>query len=330
MADMKHQAPVAGKRGRRQWLQAGFVGLGGLLSGALLSACAEVEREHAARADGMPRVLVPLRTIVGGRIITKSSPTGMPIAQDGFGPMTHFVFPVALAADSFNLYVADAGVRRLYRFDPLVDAMAVVPGVVVTPQTRLALGKDLTLYVASPGVAPLRRYDRGGRLLMEINPQLGAARYDEVAVDRDSGTLFGLDRGFARLEEINPLGRSATLIDDEILAQSPTAIAWDDHQVYVAGAHCACVVALASRMHPRRILATGLRQPSAMAARDGWLVVLDTAERKFVIFNHGELRATPGFETLGLSDPQGIALEGGMLYVADAGGRRVAIFRLLR
>lgn len=328
MVDMKHQALVAGNLKRRQCLRAGLVGLGGVLSGTLLSACAEIERERAMRPAGGTRVLVPLRTIAGGRIVLKSSPTGMPTAQDGFGPMTQFVFPVAIAADSFNMYVADAGASRLYRFDPLVDAMAVVPGVVVTPQTRLALGKDLTLYVTSPGTASLRRYDRGGRPLMEINPRLGAARYDDIAVDRDSGTIFALDRSFGRLEEINPLGRSATLINDEILSGSPTAIAWDDHQVYVAGAHCGCVVALPSHTHGRRVLATGLRQPSAMAARDGWLVVLDTVERKLVVFYHGELRGAPGVETLGLIDPQGVAVESGMLYVADAGGRRVAIFRL--
>ena len=328
MVDMKHQVPAAGKRGRREWLRAGMAGLGGLLAGSLLPACADLERSHPVRPAGIPGVLVPQRTLVGGRIILQLSPSGVPIARDGFGPMTQFVFPVAVAADSFNLYVADAGVRRLYRYDPLVDAMSVVPGVVVTPQTRLALGRDLSIYVASPGVAPLRRYDRGGRLLMEIDPQLGAARYDDVAVDRDSGTIFGLDRSFGRLEEINPLGRAATLVSDEILAQSPTAIAWDDHQIYIAGAHCGCVVALSPQTRTRRVLASDLRQPSAMAARDGWLVVLDTLERKLSVFYHDELRGQAGVETLGLSDPQGVALAAGMLYVADAGGRRIAIFRL--
>lgn len=328
MVDMKPPVPAAGKRGRRHWLRAGSAGLGLLLAGSLLPACAELERPQAVRSTGVPGVLVPLRTLVGGRLITQSSPTGVPIAQDGFGPMTQFVFPVAVAADSFNLYIADAGVRRLYRYDPLVDAMAVVPGVIVTPQTRLALGRDLSIYVASPGVAPLRRYDRSGRLMMEIDPQLGAARYDDVAVDRDSGTIFGLDRSFGRLEEINPLGRAATLVSDEILAESPTAVAWDDHQIYLAGAHCGCVVALSPRTRERRVLATGFRQPTAMAARDGWLVVLDTLERKLTVFQHGELRGATGIETLGLFDPQGLALAGGMLYVADAGGRRIAIFRL--
>lgn len=327
---MKPQAPAAGKREhrRRQWLRAGLAGVGGWVAGALLSGCADLDHARAARPAGIPGVLVPLRTLTGGRIIPTSSPTGMPIAQDGFGAMTQFVFPVALAADSFNLYVADAGVRRLYRYDPLVDAMAVVPGVDVTPQTRLALGRDLSIYVASPGVAPLRRYDRGGRLLMEIDPQLGAARYDDVAVDRDSGTIFGLDRSFGRLEEINPLGRAATLLSDEILAQSPTAIAWDEHRIYVGGAHCGCVVALTPHTRERAVLATGLRQPSAMAARDGWLVVLDTLERKLSVFHRGAPRGAASVDALGLFDPQGLALAGGMLYVADAGGRRVAIFRL--
>lgn len=329
MVAMKPQVLAAGKAGRRHWLRAGLAGLGGALAGALLPGCADLERSPATRPAGIPGVLVPLRTISGGRLVLKSSPTGVPIPQDGFGPLTQFVFPVAVAADSYNLYVADAGARRLYRFDPLIDAMSVVPGVAVTPQTRLALGRDLSIYVAaSPGAVPLLRYDRAGRLLMEINPQLGAARYDDVAVDQDNGVIYGLDRAFGRLEEINPLGRAATLLNDEVLGQSPTAIAWDDHQLYIAGAHCGCVVALSTRSRTRRVLPTGLRQPSAIAARDGWLVVLDTLERKLSVFYHGEFRGTAGAETLGLFDPQGLALAGGMLYVADAGGRRVAIFRL--
>ena len=328
--EMKPQVLAAGRRVRRQWLRVGLSGLGYALAGGLLPACADLAHAPAVRPPGVPGLLVPLRSITGGRIVLQSSPTGMPMAQDGLGAMTQFVFPVAVAADSFNLYVADAGVRRLYRYDPLIDAMAVVPGVVVTPQTRLALGRDLSIYVASPGSAPLRRYDRGGRLLMEIDPQLGAARYDDVAVDRDSGTIFGLDRSFGRLEEINPLGRSATLLSDEILADLPSAIAWDERQIYVGGAHCGCVVALAPGTRERSVVASGFRQPSALAARDGWLVVLDKLERKLSVFYRGEARGSVGVETLGLFDPQGLALAGGMLYVADGAGRRVAIFRVHR
>jgi len=329
MVDMKHPVLAAGNLLRRRLLHAGAAGAAGVLWGGLLSACTAPTRSSPSPA-GIAGVLSPMRTLQGARLILRPSPTAVPIPHDGFGAMTQFAFPVAVAANSFDIFIADAGVQRLYRYDPLVEAMAVLPGVLVTPQTRLALGTDTSIYVSNPGSMPVRRYDRNGRQLQEIDPHLGAARYDEVAIDRINSTVYGLDRVFGRLEAVHPLGHSAILVHDELLSGSPTAIAWDERLLYLAGGHCGCVVAIDPEQGTRTVVAEGFRQPSAIAVRDGWLVVLDRIERKLTLFHHGQLRGEATAESLRLVDPQGIALGGGFLYVADAAGRRVAIFRLGR
>ena len=324
---MKLSGQSAGSRLRRRLLKAAAAGLASVLCGGLLPGCVQATQSAPLAAAGAG-VLTPMQTLPGARLLLKTGPAGMPVPEINFGAFTFFVFPVAVAASPFEMYIADAGAGRLYHYDPMLDAMAVVPGVVVTPQTRLALGPDSSVYVASPGRAPARRYDRAGRLLQEIDSPLGAARYDELAIDRVSGMIYGLDRVFARVEEVHPLGRSATLLASELLPQSPLAIAWDDHRLYLAGEHCGCVVAISLLQRTRTVIAQGFRRPSAIAAGDGWLVVLDTAERKLSLFYRGQLRGAATAESLRLVDPQGIALSGGLLYVADAAGRRVAVFRM--
>jgi len=324
---MKPPDQDAGSSFRRQLLRAGAAGVASALFGSLLSGCAAPARGSPSSV-GIAGVLSPLRTLHGAPLLLRTSPIGVPIPHDGIGAMTLFVFPVAVAANSFDIFIADAGVQRLYRYDPLAEAMAILPGVVVTPQTRLALGADTSVYVSNPGSAPVRHYDRNGRLLQEIDPHLGASRYDEVAIDRINATVYGLDRVFGRLEAVHPLGHSATLVHDELLSGSPTAMAWDEQRLYLAGGLCGCVVAIDPVQGTRTVVAEGFRQPSAIAVRDGWLVVLDRIERKLTLFHHGQLRGEATAESLRLVDPQGIALSGGFLYIADAAGRRVAIFRL--
>lgn len=324
---MKLPDQGAGSRLRRRLVKAVTAGLAFALCGSLLSGCMQATQKSPLSAGGTG-VLTPLQTLPGARLQLKTGPAGMPVPEIGSGSFTFFVFPVAVAASPFEMYIADAGAGRLYHYDPMLDAMSVVPGVVVTLQTRLALGPDASVYVASPGRSPARRYDRTGRLLQEIDPGLGAARYDEMAIDRVSGMIYGLDRVFGRVEEVHPLGRSATLLAAELLPESPLAIAWDDHRLYLAGEHCGCVVAISLLQRTRTMIAQGFRRPSAIAASDGWLAVLDTGERKLSLFYHGQLRGEATAESLRLVDPQGIALSGGVLYVADATGRRLAVFRM--
>jgi hypothetical protein len=140
--------------------------------------------------------------------------------------------------------------------------------------------------------------------------------------------VYGLDRTFGRIEEIHPLGHSATLLFDDLMSESPSALAWDGQRLYFASQRCGCVIATDLLQRARSVIAKGFRQPTAIAADNGWLVVLDNIERKLSVYYRDQLRGSMKLESLQLTDPRSIMLNNGLLYAADAAGNKIAIFRL--
>lgn len=301
---------------RRRLLLAGLAGSGLLLTG---------------QAGAKGKVLLTGPAYMGGRLLQRVNENGFPDMQrDNFGPMTLFVAPVAVAVSPLrDIYVADAGLSALFRYDPMQDAMTVIRGARVTQQTRLAALSDGSVVVANGGAIPATRYARNGRLMQALDPQLGSAYYDEVAVDATSGRYFGLDRVQRRLEEIMPHGRGATVLPEGLLPEQPITMAMDGQTLYVAGRSCQCVVAIemfASR--DLTVVAEDNGQIASLAAGDGWLVTSDLRDRMIRVYRQGAMLAEYEFGSLGLSEPRGMAISGQTLYVVDTAARRVQTFRL--
>lgn len=328
---MRHRDPGAGKRpfasaaaaavsshlpfSRRRFLGAGLAAF----------ALAAAGPGRAAE----PALLTPAQSVAGGRLLRRVDAQGLPApGADAFGPMTFFVFPVAVAATPFDLYVADAGLGALFRYDAMLDGMFAVPGVRVTQQTRIAAVHDGSVVVSEGRLGAPRRYDRGGRLLQAFEPQNTASRFDDIAVDPASGRYFGLDRLQRRIEEVQPLGRSSSILPEGLLPRLPGALAVDGQTLYAAGQDCQCVVAIDLFRRAAQVLAEDLTQAGALAAGEGWLVVADPVERVLRVYREQALRGDASFAALHLVNPQGMAIARGQLYVADAGARRVAVFRL--
>lgn len=296
--------------------------IAGLAAGSLLAA-------GRVRAKG--RVLITGPAYMGARLLQRIDDNGFPdLRPDNFGPMTLFVAPVAVAVSpQRDIYVADAGLGALFRLDPMQEAMSVVRGVRVTQQTRLAALTDGSVVVANGGAVPATRYSRSGRPMQTLDPQLGSAFYDEVAVDAVSGRYYGLDRVQRRLEEIMPHGRGATVLPEGLLPDGPLAMAMDGPQLYVAGRDCQCVVAI--EMFAGRkvtVVAEEAAQISALAAGDGWLVLAEMRSRLLRVYRQGTLLGELDFAGLGLTDPRGLAIAGQTLYVVDTAGRRLLTFRM--
>ncbi len=317
---MRHRDRVAGKPGspRRRLL---------LTGGAL---AVMLGRRVAVAAAGEQSVLLPGPLRMGARLLQRSNGVGMPeMRADTFGPMTLFVFPTALAATPFDLYIVDAGLGALLRYDFALDAMAPLRSARVNAQSRLAALPDGSVLLAGGGAQPVQRFSRGGRVMQSFEPQLGAARYDDVVADGESGRFYGLDRVQGRLEETQPQGTGSIVLPPGLLPELPVALAMDRRRLYVAGRVCACVEAIdlfAGR--ERKTLADGLPQVISLAAGDGWLAVNDGGNRGLRLYRDGLLRADPAYAELQLVNPQGMAIAAGMLHVADAGARRIASFRL--
>lgn len=303
-----------GKRGRRLFLKGG-------LSGLLLLPF------RFAVADSP--VISPAMSYAGARLLRRVDRQGMPdLRAEAFGPMTFFVFPVSVAAGPFDIYVADAGLSAVFRYDPALDAMMVVPGIRATQQTRLSAAPDGSVLVAEGRHAVAQRYSRNGRLMQTIDPLNTASRFDDILMDPKTGRYLGLDRVQRRIEEVHPLGRAGNSLPVDMLPLLPTAMALDDTILYAAGQDCGCVVAIDLFRRNSQVVVEDVVQVIAMAAGEGWLVVADNAQRLVRIYHNGVLRADPSYESLQLFNPQGLSIFRGMLYVADAGNRRIAAFRL--
>ena len=167
---------MARDAGRSPWRRA----LALVAATALLAGCAA---EHGATVRSRERgTLSPIRTIQGGRLATRVDALGTPNpgALGGFQPL---VFPVAVAMAGPDLYIADAGAGRLYRFEQALLALVPVAGVSALPGIRLQGGPDGSLYFLDPGASEIRRVARVGRPPPAMLPRLPASRYVEFAVD---------------------------------------------------------------------------------------------------------------------------------------------------
>lgn len=268
----------------------------------------------------------------GGRIIQRPNEAGFPDpTSGGMGAMTLFVFPVSVAVTPMrDIFIADAGLQALFRYDPMLDAMNAVRGLRITQQTRLAAAPDGSVIVAGGMNAPMVKISRSGRIMQTFDSQLGGGIfYDDVAVDPASGRYFGLDHVQRRLEEIMPYGHGGTLMPQGLVPEQPAAMAMDSHTVYIAGRACQCIAAIDTfGSRSMEVIAEDIGQVTALAAGDGWLAVADVREREVRVWRHGGLLAEADFASLGLIDPRGMAIALQTLYVADGAGRRVASFRL--
>lgn len=327
MVDMRLQGQGAGKRGAisllpcesRRSLIKGLVGSFAL--GFAPLALAERSRH-----------LVPGQSYTGGRIIQRPNEAGFPDPNmGGIGAMTPFVFPVSVAVTPMrDIFIADAGLQTVFRYDPMLDAMSTVRGLRVNQQTRLAAAPDGSVVVANGLSAPMIRVSRTGRVMQTMDSQLGGGVfYDEVVVDASSGRYYGLDKVQRRLEEIMPHGRGGVVMPQGLIPEQPAAMAIDGNNIYIAGRACQCIAAIdpfASRS--MEVVAEDIGQATALAAGDGWLAVADVREREVRLWRQRALLAEADFASLGLVDPRGMAIAQQTLYVADGAGRRVASFRL--
>lgn len=308
---------MARDAGRSPWRRA----LALVAATALLAGCAA---EHGATVRSRERgTLSPIRTIQGGRLATRVDALGTPNpgALGGFQPL---VFPVAVAMAGPDLYIADAGAGRLYRFEQALLALVPVAGVSALPGIRLQGGPDGSLYFLDPGASEIRRVARVGRPPPAMLPRLPASRYVEFAVDPVRGRVFAADGANGAIDRFEPTARQA------VVAQAgtfPGPVATDGRALYLGDPACRCILRWQDGEPPVAMAEGELAQPRALAVGEGVVVALDSSDRSLlVVWAGGQERLEPA--RLGMLAPEGLAIAGGMLYVADGAGQAVHVFRL--
>jgi hypothetical protein len=305
---MKPAAPASSDR--RRWIASALS-----LLAVLGAGCVPTPR----RPDGP---LIPVFSLSGARLITRVNAAGGAVPAD-IGQYVPFAFPVAVAAVFNDIYIADAGQSRLFRYDRALDAMAVIPDSRIGFATRIQAGPDGTIYVLDPFHSVIRRYSRNGQLLSRIRPRLETGRYTEFAVEPLSGRLYAVDSAHLFIDEIQPMG---TLAIPYQRLDSSGPIAADGRGVLIGDVGCACIAESIQGRAGRRFGEAQIRQPRAIAVDGKRIFALDGFENKLMLVHEPSVEAIANAD-LGLMAPTGLAAWGGMLFVADGAGRQVKVFR---
>lgn len=294
----------------------------GLLRAACLLVASSIGCAFAADARRDP-VLEPLFSITGARLIARTD-VGGGATPGAIGAYVPLIFPVAVAASFNDIYIADAGAARLYRYDRGLDAMAVMPAININRATMLQTGPDGSIYVLDPFAAEIRRYTRGGKQLPSLRSRQATSRYSSFTLDSLTGKAYAVDSAHLVIDEIQPLGQIAL---DFLRLDETGPIATDGRGLFVASASCGCVIEWIQGRQGRRFGAGRLRQPRSIAIDGPNMLVLDGFDRSLALVHENGID-TMSPAALGLAMPESLAAAAGMILVADGAGHRIAAFRL--
>lgn len=277
------------------------------------------------------RVLVPWQVITGGRLATKLDDNGFPLPGESQGFLA-FTFPSSLAVRGSDLYVADSGARKVFRFDSALQVLSVVPGIDAASWTRLQVGLDQSLFVLDAGSSTVLHFNRGGQLLETLSDPQAAANLAEFVVDDLSGQVVASDRRSRRLVVINPLGwaKRPLNIAGEGALMSLGALASTGRSMYAIDKGCSCVVAIDEEGQVRERIGQGtLVQPHALAIDHyGQIFVADGFNHTLRVYLRGELIASYEARKLHITEFSALAVDEGAFYVADGPGGQVVTFHI--
>ena len=276
-------------------------------------------------------LLVPWQTITGGWLTAKLDQQGFPLpgSPQGFASL---IAPSALAVRGADLYIADSGSRKLYRFDTATQNMSLMPGTEVLPWTQMQVGRDHSLYVLDSKRQTILHFTRGMQPLPTLgNFGAGAVSLKSFVLDVPLGQIVASDSISRRLVLFSPLGGSPQLWDtttNEFRAMG--ALATDGRIVYALDSACFCIAVMDDTGRLSERIGEGvLAQPRALAAdRYGHIFVADNFDRTLKIFKGGTLYASYKAQTLGIIEISALAVDEDVIYIADAAGSRVISLRI--
>ncbi|MBI4936938.1 MAG: hypothetical protein HY846_01720 [Nitrosomonadales bacterium] len=285
----------------------------------------------AVHAQTQDRLLVPWKTITGGQLVAQTDSGGDLLSGEQLG-YAALAFPSSVAVRGPDLYIADSGARKIYRFDPALQVLSAVAGMDATSRTRLQVGPDQTLFVLDAGSSTILHFDRAGRLLETLSDPQASASLEEFAVEEFSGQIVASDRRSGRLVAIDPASWISRILPPggERRPASWGALANKGGNTYAVDRSCSCVIAMDEEGRVRERIGEGtLVQPRGLAADQyGRLFVADAFNQTLWVYLHGERIANFEARKLHITEFGSLAADEGALYIADGPGGQVAVFHI--
>ncbi|MBL8301733.1 MAG: hypothetical protein JNM26_03070 [Ideonella sp.] len=288
------------------------------------------------RPDDTPRrpgVFAGSRSVAGGFLVPPGSPFGA-LARPGTGAYVKLQAPAALALRGNDLAVADLATGRLWRVDLALGTLSPIPGAPVSPQTRLALGPDLSVWLLDTAARQVLRFARDGRLMQTWRGGPDAPSPVGLALADGGATLLVADASTRQWLELRGAGGRALAVAPG--GRDPAQLRGVD-DIAVAGDRVLLLDRLAGVVHVLQRDGRGLdrlgegqlAQPVAIAAdRAGRIAVLDGQDGSLKWLTSGRPARVIDAQALGVQQPAGIALDEGWLAVSDRLAGQVLIHRL--
>jgi DNA-binding beta-propeller fold protein YncE len=249
--------------------------------------------------------------------------------------------PVAVAARGPLVYIADAGLNRLFSYDTVLDRLSVVlelNGLTRGEVSDIFIARDLSFYLADPDGGRVLHFDRDGRLLRTLQDPLNIGRPVTVVVNDQTGYIFIADGFNDDVLVYNPAGQLTGAIGIRGSGagrfRGITALAQGPDGYYIATRYGASRVqvmgfdgAYLSSFQPDTVTF-----PTAIAVRaDNRAYVSDYLSDDIKVFVNGKLAQTLGGHGAAPGRFRRIAdlwLDGDYLYVADSLNGRIQMLPL--
>lgn len=283
----------------------------------------------AAREAGL---LLPWESIAGGW--EGNTLTGQRLRQ--------FVRPVALAVRDDYIYVVDAGVNQLLRYQRTTQRLEIVKelsSLGVMEVTDLYVAPDLSFYLADAGGRRVLHYDARGNLVQTFANSLNLTRPVAISVDDATRYVAVADGYYDHVLRFTPAGHLASSFGGRGEGQGEflniTALAKTRDNWLVAtrlGKERVQVLneqgAYSYGMEPGTVIF-----PLAIAADEaGHAFVADYADNSIKIYERGKLLGRVGQNGVGPGQFKRIAdmwWERDFLFVADSLNARIQVLRVV-
>lgn len=285
-----------------------------------------------AISDTLPKsatrgeVLLPLTALTGarpGKLLNG-------VAEQGNYILLRF--PVAVSARNNNVYIVDAGLHRIFRYDRAQQTLAQFTNLTPTAGVSIYAAPDMTVYVTDPAGAQVLHFNWDGTPLPPFSAPGHLAHPVSVVAEEGGGRVLVADRLYEQIIVFNSLGMPLNVIKPQQV-RSIAAIAPGPDGIYVLDRLARQVVVLGWNGEFRYTFGAGnLSQPAAIAvSRDNLVFVGDNFDHTIKVFRDsllvskvGGTGAAPGkFSNIG-----GLAVDGNLLFITDGQNARTQIMSI--
>ena len=290
----------------------------GIVATLMLSGCATPVTMPNPADRG--ELLRPLTGLAGAR------PGVLPGGTAGRDGYIRLRYPTAVSARGNDVYLVDAGLRRIFRYDRARQTLTRFTTLTPDAGTSVYAAPDLSVYVIDPARGQVLHFTRDGIPLPSLSSTGNLARPVSVAVDEVGGRVLVADGLYDQIVVFNSLGRPLSVIKPQQV-RAVAAIALGPDGIYVVDRLARQVVALERDGTFRHVFGAGdLSEPGAIAVSRGNLVFVgDNFDHTVKVYRDGLLVSKAGAAPDSFSGIAGLAVDGSLLYVTDSQNARVQI-----